>query len=384
MNKPNYLAVVLIASLLIMTVYETAKQLLFGNISLYMSHAMTIVFTSGFSVIIANYLIDNIIKYQTNANDLRIYNEKVKNDLLAKEFLYAKELQASMIPSDFPLFPDRYDFDCYGYYRAAGYVGGDFYDIFFIDSHRIFFVIGDVSGKGIPAAILMTKCMNILFYEAQHHAEPADMLYNLNNRLSHNNSQLLFVTAFCAILDLNNGKLVYANAGHNPPIMIRNRDSLGNFSATPSLWFEEGNQNEAKEQVAAWHTLGFSDISGSLILGIKENFPYEETTTYMKPGEAIVMYTDGVTEAMNCAQIPFGEKRLMNCLASLDCTNPKLIVNSITSALKGFVNNDLPPSDDIAIFSLNYKGNSDSNTCLISNSEFCVTCVEIGLLAVVL
>ena len=235
----------------------------------------------------------------------------IQNDLHV-----AQEIQETILPKELPAFPEeiRRRFDLAANMKAAKYVGGDFYDYFKIDGTRLGIVIGDVSGKGVPAAIFMAISRTILRTIALSCPSCADCLRQANEILSNDSVEDMFVTVFYGILDLSTGHLKYSNAGHNPPIVIRRADS-----------------------------------SVTTVPGIT----YGEKETVLAPGDSLLLYTDGVTEAMNSAGGLFGTTRLQNlCSSPADC--PQTLINNISASLAAFTAST-PQSDDITLLALSYR-----------------------------
>ncbi len=259
------------------------------------------------------------------AAELALAEEERKR--LEQELDIAREIQMSMLSLEFPAFPERSEID-HAIIEPAKFVGGDLFDFLFIDEQRLFFVLGDVAGKGLPAALFMTMALSVFRAHASQGLSPAEILSRSNDVLALRNDRCTFVTTFCGILDLGSGQLVYANGGHNPPVL---------FSADGSLRFLE------EEGVA---------------LGAMEDMPYEEHELKLQSGEGLFIYTDGVTEAHNIADELYEDERLEAALAKLNAD----VLNS-SSAICARVRADLatfvaeaPPFDDITMLCLLYKG----------------------------
>lgn len=161
--------------------------------------------------------------YIRNLNDAAREKQRIESDLKA-----ATEIQTSMLPRRFPPFPGRTDVDVYAVMEPAKEVGGDLYDFVFIDENRLFFTVGDVSGKGIPAALFMATAKTLMRGFALNGLSPAQILHSSNNYLADENDTCMFITVFCGILDCRTGVVTYANGGHNPPVVIR-RDGNSSF-----------------------------------------------------------------------------------------------------------------------------------------------------------
>ena len=238
----------------------------------------------------------------------------------------AREIQQGILPKIFPPFPHRNDFDIFGSMIAAEEVGGDFFDFFMIDNDRLGFVIGDVSGKGIPAAIFMAVSRTLIRATGLNGMAPDECLNYVNNLLCFESVSCMFVTVFYGIMNMRTGDLEYANAGHNPPYILKNGNTI--------------------------QKLG---ISGDIILGCFENHQFTSRTVHLNPNDGILLFTDGVSEAFNQFENVYGEERLENLLLTLDRLNANGIVNAIVDDVNYFAQG-VPQSDDITLLSLKYYG----------------------------
>ena len=204
------------------------------------------------------------------------------NARIDSELQYAREIQLSALPSHFPAFPERTEFDIYALMQPAREVGGDFYDFYFVGRNKLVILVADVSGKGIPASLFMMRAKTTLKTYAESRIAVADILTNANYTLCEGNDAGIFVTCWMGFLNLETGELKYANAGHNKP-MLRRKD--GRYD--------------------------FLDGKAGFVLGGLEGVVYKEQSILLEPGDEIFLYTDGVTEAMNAKRELFGEQRLM-------------------------------------------------------------------------
>ena len=206
-------------------------------------------------------------------------------------------------------------------------MGGDLYDFFLIDEEHVFFSIGDVSGKGVPAALFMAVTKTLMKGIASQTVFPSITLSNVNQELCKDNDSSMFVTVFCGILNLKTGELLFANAGHNFPVLISANSEISWLSSPPGL-----------------------------LLGIMEEAQFETSRIIMTPGDTLFLYTDGVTEAMNPRQELFSDQMLIETIAG--CPNkrtPEEIIDCILKTVKAFAGEE-PQSDDIAMLALNYRG----------------------------
>lgn len=245
------------------------------------------------------------------------------------ELAFAKAIQLSSLPSHFPAFPDRHEFDIYASMYPAKKVGGDFYDFFFIDQDKLAFVIADVSGKGIPAALFMMISKTLLKNMALSGCSLADVFFKTNNTLCESNDAGMFVTAFLGVLDLKSGKLSYVNAGHNPPLIKRHN---GIFDWLP--------------------------VKRNFVLAGMDHFKYIDQTIDLDKGDILFMYTDGITEAFNKEQELFSGNRLLAHLNSnaVDSDLKALdIVESVKQRVDSF-SEGVEQADDITVMCLKYLG----------------------------
>jgi sigma-B regulation protein RsbU (phosphoserine phosphatase) len=238
----------------------------------------------------------------------------------------ANEIQQTILPKKFPPWPDIQSFDIYASMRAAAYIGGDFYDFFLIDSDRLGFVIADVSGKGIPAAIFMAISRTVIRAIALTENSASACMTRSNLILCQESVSDMFVTAFYGILNIRSGIVTYCNAGHNPPIIIRDN-------------------NQAS----------YVPLTHNCILGAIPNAQFHEKELRMNPGDALLLYTDGVTEAMNSQNELYGANRLLNLCQQQAGIPPGETVSQVTNAIDNFTQGAVQ-SDDITMLSIQYKG----------------------------
>ncbi len=243
------------------------------------------------------------------------------------ELEMGRTIQASVLPIDFPSTP-TYSL-CAKMY-AAKEVGGDFYDFFMLDEKRLAMIVADVSGKGITAALYMMNAKALLKEFLHTCDDPAEAFVRANAELCTNNQAHMFLTAFLAILDTTTGELLCVNAGHNPP-----------------AWKHDG---------CDWELLR---IKHSIALGVSKKAKYTAVPLRLLPKDRLLLYTDGVTEAMSSTHEQFGEARLLNFLNHLPATNEELLTY-IRHELNIFANGT-PQSDDITLLSLDYTGTHTTN-----------------------
>ncbi len=250
-----------------------------------------------------------------------------KKERIESELRIASEIQMGMIPKVFPPFPDRDDIDIFAILVPAKEVGGDLYD-FFIEEGKLYFTIGDVSGKGVPASLLMAVTRSLFRTMASYLRTPSAIVSSLNDSISETNHSAMFVTLFLGILDLKTGALRYCNAGHNAPILINTR-------------------NEA----------AFMDIVPNLPLGVFTGFPYQEQETILTPGSWLFSYTDGVTEAENYNQELFSDERLLEIIKRQQQMKPADRVRDIVRQVQ-YHASGAEQNDDITMLCLHYASDS--------------------------
>ena len=245
------------------------------------------------------------------------------------ELAIAKSIQTASLPDIFPPFPDRNEFDIYASMVAAKEVGGDFYDFYFIDEDKFMFLIADVSGKGVPAALFMMTAKTLINNTSQLTQEPKELIKLINNKICANNKHGFFITMFAAIVDIKTGKMSCINCGHNPPLIKQNN---GEYR--------------------------YLEIDSNCVLGIFEGAEFNIYETQLQPGDIIFTYTDGVTEALNIDEEMYGEDRLLKCINSYQGNNVKAILDNVNNDVHHFTNSVIQ-SDDITMLVFKY-GNDDS------------------------
>ena len=275
-----------------------------------------------------NNMAENIKAYVEN---LRAVTEDRQR--IATELNVANTIQSSMLPRIFPYAPDRREFSIYATMQPAKSVGGDFYDFYILHGPEktgthLAFVVADVSGKGIPAALFMVITQSLLKTRALQGETPAQILARVNDQLCENNDAGMFVTAYMGLLELSTGKLLVANAGHNPPL-LRHR----------------GGQYEWLRQ------------KGGFVLAGLEHMRYADVEMQLKPGDRLFLYTDGVTEMLNPEQALYGEDRLLDALNASDA-EPRDVM-SLLPYLRASVDrfaDGADQADDVTMLALDWYG----------------------------
>ena len=249
-----------------------------------------------------------------------------EKERISTELNVAKQIQADMLPSVFPAFPDHDDFDIFATMTPAKEVGGDFYDFFLVDDDHLAMVMADVSGKGVPAALFMVITKTLIKNRAQMGDSPAEILFHVNNQLCDGNETEMFVTVWMAILELSTGKGVAVNAGHEHPVICR-----------------RGGRHEL---VIYRH---------SMVVAAMEDMVFREHSFELHPGDRLFVYTDGVPEATNTRNELFGTERMLEALNRDPEASPEAQLKEVRESLDAFVG-DAPQFDDITMLGMCYYG----------------------------
>ena len=282
----------------------------------------------------SNYEFSNLSDdINSTVDTLKDYISDAKNRI-EQELKLSRQIQKSAVPFIFPPFPKRDDFDVYALMNTAKEVGGDFYDFYFTDTKHFAFLIADVSGKGIPAAMFMMASKTLIKSLAES-GKPVDTVFNETNaKLCRSNDAGMFVTAWMGVLNLETGHLAFANAGHNPPLVCRKNGKFEYMKTKPNF-----------------------------ILAGMDSTVYQKNELWLNPGDEIYLYTDGVTEANDVNGKLFGENRLLKSMQNLNGESPAVICKQIEKDV-GLFAKDAEQSDDLTMlsFRLNYMKSSNSIT----------------------
>jgi len=247
-------------------------------------------------------------------------------ELLESELRAASEIQLGLLPKILPQCPNRSEFQLHGMIKSAREIGGDLYDFFWIDEHRFFFMIGDVSEKGSPAGMLMAVTKTLMKSHVLPHVSLCEALARVNDTLAANNESLMFVTVFCGILDVRTGELECCDGGHNEPCLL--------LCEAPATMLKK---------------------KTGIALGFLPGFQFQSQMITLKPGDGLLLYTDGITEAMNTARDQYTEARLRATLTAMIGAAPRDLVQAVWNDVKGFIA-EAPQSDDIAMLAVRYQG----------------------------
>jgi len=272
-------------------------------------------------IVLLILLLYHVIK---SHRDLRMVSENKSR--IEGELHVARGIQMSMIPKIFPPYPERSDVDMFAAVVPAKEVGGDLYD-FYTREEKLFFCIGDVSGKGVPASLVMAVTRSLFRTVSAHEKSPQRIVTTINDSMSEMNDANMFVTFFCGVLDLRNGHLRYCNAGHNAPVLV----------------MPDGNRE--------------LPVEANLPLGVVPGMSFSEQETDLTTGTGLFLYTDGLTEAENPAHALFGEERMLAALSGKLGSHQQ--IDAMTQAVQDFVG-DAPQSDDLTMLYIRFMNNQIS------------------------
>ena len=272
------------------------------------------------------------VEFEDLSNDINSTVDTLKRyiaDAAARidaELAFAKAIQHSALPSVFPPYPGRKEFDIHAAMYTAKEVGGDFYDFYFVDEDNLAFMIADVSGKGIPAAMFMMQSKTLLKSCAESGMSIEQVFTTANEKLCEGNEAGMFVTAWMGPLNVKTGRMTFANAGHNPPLIKR---ADGSFE--------------------------YLKVKAGFVLAGMEGIRYRKNELQLNPGDVLYLYTDGVTEATDANEQLYGEARLLNLLNSQPITSAQSVCERIKADVDAFVG-EAEQFDDITMLCLRYNG----------------------------
>ena len=346
-------------------------------------------------------------------NEKRLRQAGIEQARLGSELDIASGIQQAMLPKTFPPYPTRNDIDIYGSLVPAKAVGGDLFD-FFLRDEKLFFCIGDVSGKGVPSAIVMAVMLKMIRLSAAHDTDPSNIVTALNEELCRNNPTNMFMTFFIGVLDLPTGRLRYCNAGHDAPVLIKGvlsplryesvasrraqgrkaavQSSCSGFAtqaAEPSAKFKVLSplryvieptgrfRNEMeKESVASRRAQGVKEVQGvqevqqipvkaNLPIGVFSDFAYELQELQLEAQSTLFLFTDGLTEARNSQREQFRMKRIMDTLtketSQAGSLNAQQLVTLMTDTVNRFAG-DAEQSDDLTMLAIRYTREKERDT----------------------
>lgn len=278
---------------------------------------------------------DLAVAFNKMTQDLKNYIKNLKETTADKERIeselkIAHSIQNSMLPRIFPPFPNRKEIGIYASMEPAKEVGGDFFDFFFIDEKKFCFVMADVSGKGVPAALFMVIAKTLLKNQALLGMPAEEIMTTVNSLLCQDNDECMFVTAFLGILEVDTGRLTFSNAGHNPPLLYRNG---GDYN-----WLE---------------------CKKGFVLAGMENMRFQASEIELDIGDTLFLYTDGVTEAMNIDGKLFSDERLKVTLNKLKNFSGKELTEGVRNEIRNHAK-EAEQSDDITMMVLKYNGSQEN------------------------
>jgi sigma-B regulation protein RsbU (phosphoserine phosphatase) len=268
-----------------------------------------------------NHMKASLKQYIKELTETTAAKERIEGELKA-----AHDIQMSLLPKLFPPFPERKEFDIYAKLEPAREVGGDLYDFFLLGEDRLFFLVGDVSGKGVPAALFMAVTKTLVKRMAEKCIDPSLVLTQVNQELCRDNESMMFVTLFCGLLNFKTGELLFSNAGHNPPLVIR--------SGQKPEWLK---------------------VPEGFVLGAMEDAVYRIERIFLDLGDTILLYTDGVTEAMDRERAFYSEKRLMSAVERGKSASVEGLIQEVLRSVKEFTKGE-SLSDDVTLLALQFKG----------------------------
>lgn len=258
----------------------------------------------------------------TYVNELK--ETTASKERIESELSIARDIQMGMLPKIFPPYPDRNDVDLHAILKPAKEVGGDLYD-FYMDGNRLYFLIGDVSGKGVPASLFMAITRSLFRTLSHQVLSPAKIVTEMNNSISDNNESNMFVTLIVGILDLETGMMKLCNAGHNPPILIHPDKHVS-----------------------------FLEFPTQIFVGVIEDFTYTDSEITLEKGSKLFLYTDGITEAENTEKELYGDDKLLEVLSANTSSNVRTTVDVIVSSIADHVK-EAEASDDLTILLIQYE-----------------------------
>ena len=319
---------ILIFGLLFVMIFLLVRRLIVKNLH-QVNHALSAI-TDGILETVVN--VRSHEEFDALSNDINATVDTLKRyikeaeERIDAELAFAKAIQHAALPSVFPPYPERKEFEIFASMHTAKEVGGDFYDFYFVDDENLAFLMADVSGKGIPAAMFMMTAKTFIKSFAESGLSVEQVFTYANAKLCEGNDAGMFVTAWLGILNTKTGKVLFANAGHNPPL-VKHADG----------------------------TYEYLKSRAGFVLAGMEGVRYRKNELTLAPGDAIYLYTDGVTEATNMSEELYGEERLQKILEQHKDATPETICAEVKKDVDKFVG-EAPQFDDITMLAIRYKG----------------------------
>ena len=323
-------------------VFEPIKRMRFRNMILILSGLLVLFF-----------IINRFAR-----NEKRLRQAGIEQARLGSELDIANGIQQAMLPKTFPPYPERNDIDIYGSLVPAKAVGGDLFD-FFLRDEKLFFCIGDVSGKGVPSAIVMAVMLKMIRLSAAHDTDPSNIVTALNAELCRNNPTNMFMTFFIGVLDLPTGRLRYCNAGHDAPILIKGVQGVKGVKGVLSPL--------RYESVASRRAQGVQPIpvDANLPIGVFGDYAYKLQELQLEAQSSLFLFTDGLTEARNSQREQFRMKRIMDTLtketSQAGSLNAQQLVTLMTDTVNRFAG-DAEQSDDLTMLAIRYTREKERDT----------------------
>ena len=274
-----------------------------------------------------------LIAYGSVRNLWRLGEERLKNQHIEDELAIARRIQLSLVPSGIEGKEMAPQVDISGFMQPAKFVGGDIYD-YYVRDNRLIFCIGDISGKGVPAAMLMSITHSLFHTLSAHSDRPEQIMRELNRYITDNNPDIMFITMFLGVLDLETGKITYCNAGHNPPVLIQS--------------------GHAK----------YMEMAANMLLGVEIDAEFSSQTLQLGPGDTLFLYTDGLTEAENIEKTLFGEQNALKIADGFGEMSAQAQIDAMHQAVRRFVG-PAEQSDDLTMLVIRFKG--CDNTLVLNN-----------------
>jgi serine phosphatase RsbU (regulator of sigma subunit) len=319
---------ILIFGLLFVMIFLLVRRLVVRNIH-QVNGALSAITEGNLNTVVN---VRSHVEFDALSNDINATVDTLKRyikeaeERIDAELAFAKAIQHAALPSVFPPYPDRKEFEIFATMHTAKEVGGDFYDFYFVDDENLAFLMADVSGKGIPAAMFMMTAKTFIKSYAESGVSVEEVFTYANAKLCEGNDAGMFVTAWMGILNTKTGQVLFANAGHNPPL-VRHAD--GSYEYLKSR-------------------------AGFVLAGM-EGVRYRKNELTLAPGDAIYLYTDGVTEATNMSEELYGEERLKKVLDEHKDEAVEKICAEVKKDVDEFVG-EAPQFDDITMLAIRYKG----------------------------
>ena len=301
-------------------VFEPIKRMRFRNMILILSGLLVLFF-----------IINRFAR-----NEKRLRQAGIKQTRIDSELHIASAIQQTMLPKTFPPFPERNDIDIYGSLVPAKEVGGDLFD-FYIRDEKLFFCIGDVSGKGVPSAIVMAVMQKLFRITSAHTSNPANIVQAINQELCNNNERNMFMTFFIGILDLPSGRLRFCNAGHETPLILSEDAGCVTVSKLP--------------------------VKSNLPIGVFADFTFEKEEYQLPVNSTFFLYTDGLTESLNAQREQFRLNRIKEVLSHCtpdEAKNTERLINVMSDAVNKFTGNT-EQSDDLTMLAIRYQRLSEND-----------------------